>query len=198
VKTYIILAFRSLVCTTFVALGACAGGKAASAGPAVVEPAAERVSVSGLTVVRPGSAWTFVQPDASVAPHTLVILQGQAGDKLLAPVVEISRRTLSAADQRRRTADILTTTAAELMQTFDGFEGVSAPADVQVAGRTGSRMEARYTEMLPDGPSVERVARIYAVRSGADLWLVRCLGPADKSADADFDAVVSGLQLQGS
>ncbi len=176
----------SFVCL-MLSLEAC-GGSSSSGGGAQ----GGSLSREGVKVEAP-SGWSFVEPDASVAKDTVIILQGPAGNEPVVPVVEIGRRALSAMDQRRKPAHVLTATVTELVQTFEGFEGTSEPADVQIAGRTGSRMDMKITEQMPDGTSAQRAARFYGVVDNDSLYLVRCLGPTDGSADSAFDAIIGSI-----
>jgi hypothetical protein len=174
---------------------ACGGGGSQAGGAKVaVQPDAASFSGHGLSVDRPGQ-WLFVNPDPSVAADTVVILQGPVGDKALAPVVEIGRRALSAADQRRSPSHILTALAGEIAQTYDTFELKGEAAEVQVGGRPASRLDMTLVETLSDGAQESRLAQVYAVVDGEQLWLVRCFGPADGSAGAAFDAIVQSIKL---
>ena len=157
-------------------------------------PDAGKVSVAGLTVSRP-DGWVFVAPDKSLAPGTLVVLQGPHGEAAPAPAVEISRRPLSAMDQRKRPAVILTGLVAELAQVFEGLEGNAAPQDTQIASKPAARLDLTFSEGMPDGTSVARAGRFYGIVAEGNLWLVRCLGPADGSAGPVFDQIVSSIGI---
>ena len=174
----------------------CAGGTATSAPSAGAVPAvaadASSFSAHGLTVQRP-DGWRFVSPDSTVPPDIVAMLQGPAGSHALAPVVEIARRPLGAADSRTNPERILVTTALELQQTAQGFDLQASPTEITLAGNPASVLRATVTELLPTGEEEKRALRIYATVHGSQVWLVRCMGPQDGSADADFDAVVGSL-----
>jgi hypothetical protein len=140
--------------------------------------------------------WQFVAPDTSVASDTLVILQGPIGTQVLAPVIEISRRPLEAADRRRSVEHLLTATTLELVQTFSAFADVSEPQNITLAGQPAAVIEMKLTEQLPDGLEVERSARFYGLMHSGAMWIIRCLGPADGSLGADFDAIIRTIELE--
>lgn len=177
----------------------CGTGSAGSPGPASgpqPESNAASFSAHGLTVVRP-EGWEFIAPvpDASVPPDTLIVIQGPIGDHTLAPVVEISRRELAAADRRRNPEHILQALVSEMVQTFEGFETTAGPEPAEIDGKAGTSIFMVFTEGLPDGGSVDRSARFYGVVVGDSIFIIRCIGPADKSADGAFDAIVSSVSI---
>ena len=67
----------------------------------------------------------------------------------------------------------------------------------KVGGVPAALMRMKLTEMLPDGADVERVARFYAIIQGEQMWVLRCFGPPDGSADAAFDAIVGSITIDG-
>jgi hypothetical protein len=136
-------------------------------------------------------------PDASVSPDTFVILQGPFGEHTLAPVVEISRRGLTAADRRRDPDHVLQVLVSEMVQTVEGFETTAGPDAIEIGGRTGARIFVTLSESQPDGSSVDRSARFYGVVVGDSIFIVRCLGPKDGSADGAFDEVVGSISIAG-
>ena len=159
-----------------------------------IDSEALSIVVNGLSVERP-DGWRFLAPDHSVFPDTLVILQGATGSHSMAAVVEIGQRKIAVADQRRPPSHILTALAMEMVQTFAAFDTTGSPEDVTVAGKPGSMFRMTLTEQLPDGGTADRLTRIYGIVDEADIWLVRCLGPTDKSAEADFDKIVASLKI---
>lgn len=188
-------AMNKLPVVALVALGCvgCAGG-AKDGKPAAVTADASSYSVYGMTIDRPPQ-WTFVQPDASVAADTAVILHGPIGNASLAPVVEVARRPLAAADRRRAPQQILSALVTEIAQTFDGFEAQGSPTDVDVGGRKAARMDIGLTESLADGTEEKRAAQLYAIVDGEQLWVVRGFGPGDGSANEQIASVVKGIRF---
>lgn len=194
---------RTIVCSPLGVIWAvlsCAGPRvspeveaAPSVGPAAD---AEAFSVHGLSVSRP-RGWSFVVPDASVVADTVVILQGPLGGGDLRPTVEISRRELSAADRRRKPADILRVLTLELKQTFAAADADGQPAEIELAGQPAALLRIHLTETFSDGAEVERAARVYAVVQPGQMWIVRCFGPADGSAEPAFDAIVGSIAFAG-
>jgi hypothetical protein len=175
------------------AMGCASGAKDAK--PAAVAADASSYSAYGLTIDRPPQ-WTFVQPDASVAPDTQVILHGPLyGTSTLVPTVEVARRPLTAADRRRAPSQILTALVTEIAQTFDGFEAQGTPQDVEVGGKKAARMDVGLTESLSDGTEEKRSAQLYAIVDGEQLWVVRGFGPADGSANDSITNVVKGIKF---
>lgn len=170
-----------------VGLAACAGSKGAAPSPTDASFSGE-----GVAVQRPES-WIFVQPDHTLAADTLIVLQGPAGDEPLAPVVEISRRQLSAIDQRKKPAHLLTSLVTEVVQTFDGFDNVTPPADVTLGGVPAARVDLRFNDAQPDGTTVQRLARFYGVVHRDQMWVVRCIGPTNESHNQAFDDIVASL-----
>ena len=69
------------------------------------------------------------------------------------------------------------------------------PEDIKVAGHDAARVSLKFTEALPDGTSVQRAARFYGIVDGGKIWVVRCLGPTDGSAEPAFDEIVASLEL---
>ncbi len=159
---------------------------------ATVSAEASTWSAHGLTVGRP-DGWQFIAPDQSLSPDTVVLLQGPIGDHALAPVVEIGRRPLTASDRRVRSDHILTATTVEFMQLLNSFTADSEPQEINLGDRPAAVMRAQITEMLPNGAIEERQARFYATVDVDQVWLVRCLGPRDGSADTAFDAIIGSL-----
>jgi hypothetical protein len=180
---------RKLLLVGFLAAG-CAGSHAAS--NQLAGASGDAFHAEGIRLSRP-SSWTFVATDATVAPDTLVILQGPAGAAAVSPVVEVARRKLSAIDQRKKPTSILGSMVAEMAQTFDGFETVGGPEDVTVADTSGARLALKYTEGMPDGSSVDRAARFYGLVRGDTLWVIRCIGPTDGSSDDAFDSILGSI-----
>jgi hypothetical protein len=174
------------------AFGCATGSKEGK--PAAVTADASSYSAYGMTIDRP-SQWHFVQPDTTVAPDTQVILHGPIGAAALAPTIEVSRRPLTASDQRRAPAMILTALVNEIAQTFDGFEAQSSPQDVDIGGRKAARMDVTLTESLSDGTEERRAAQLYAIVDGEQLWVVRGFGPGDGSANSDISQVVKGIHF---
>ncbi len=174
-------------------VAACASGNK-DGKPAAVAADASSYSAYGMTIDRP-SQWHFVQPDSSVGPDTQVILHGPIGSASLAPTVEVSRRQLSAADQRRQPAQILTAMMGELSQTFDSFEAQGEVADVEVGGKKAARLNVTLTESLSDGTEERRAAQLYAIVDGQQLWVVRGFGPGDGSANGQISEVVKGIHF---
>lgn len=177
----------------------CGAGSAGSVEPAPApQPArdADSFSAHGLTVERP-AGWEFITsvPDASVAPDTFVVIQGPFGEHTLAPVVEISRRELAVADRRRNPEHILQALVSEMLQTVEGFETTAGPQPAEVGGRAGASISITFTEGLPDGGSVGRSARFYGVVVGDGMFIIRCIGPQDGSADRTFDAVIGSISI---
>lgn len=172
-----------------VVLLACGGPKGAGPG------ASGGASGASAPQVSPPAGWVHIPPDSSVAPDTVAIYQGPAAEGPVAPSVEISRRELKAADRRRKPSHILTTLVTEMVQYFDGFEMIGAPEEVTLAGHSASRIKLKYTETLPDGASVDRLGRFYGVVMGGTLWIIRCMGSADGSAEADFDTIIDSLSF---
>ena len=176
----------------------CAGGASgpgAEAAPGAPEPDDPSYSAYGLTVDRP-EGWAFVPVDASVAPDTVVILQGPVGDAPVAPAVEISRRPLNARQQRRPPSHILTQLVMEVVQSFDGFEPLGEPEELEISGTPGAKMLMRFTESLPDGIEVKRGARFYGIVHRGNIWVVRCLGSADGADDLDMDTIVGSIRIE--
>lgn len=159
-----------------------------------LEPRAPAFSQGPMRVERPDQ-WQFVAPDDSVAADTVIILQGPVGDHLLAPVIEISRRPLTAADRRRRPVHLLTSLMTETVQYFAGFEVKGEPQPLEVGGKPGAQVRMRLTEMLEDGQTVARRAQFYGVVTGGDMWLIRCIGPADGSVSGVFSQVIESLSF---
>lgn len=157
-------------------------------------PDASSFSAYGLEVPRP-DGWQFVKPDSSVAADTIVVLQGPFGTGDMAPAVEISRRVLDARQQRRKPSHILTQLTMELVQTFDGFEMIGEPEDIQIAGQPGAKIQLKFTESTPDGQEVQRRARLYGIVHRNSIWIITCLGAADGSNDAEFDLIVGSLKI---
>jgi hypothetical protein len=149
-------------------------------------------SSHGLTLTRP-DGWQFVAADKSLSPDTVVVLQGPLGDAALAPVVEVGRRPLSAADRRHQPEHILAATTVEFMSLLQSFATESEPREITLGGRPASVMRAQITEMLPTGATEDRLARFYATVDGEQVWLVRCLGPRDGAADTAFDAIIGSI-----
>jgi hypothetical protein len=183
---------QALIIVAILVVSSCAG----PAEPAAPAKEAASYVAHGLEVDRP-AAWEFIPPDSSVVPDTVVVLQGPIGDSDLRPSVEISRRSLSAADRKRKPAHLLTALTLEIVQTFTAFDAMGEPQDMQIAGLPGAMMRMNLTEMLPDGVSVERSARFYVAVGSDDLWVIRCFGPADESAAPAFDAIVASLRFAG-
>ncbi|MEZ4273236.1 MAG: hypothetical protein R3C68_17910 [Myxococcota bacterium] len=182
---------------TFVLLScACAGSQSSSADLVHVKSDATQVTVEGFTIARP-SGWAFLAPDASVGNDTVIILQGPANESALAPVVEVSRRALSAHDQRRKPAHILTQAVTEVVQLFESFESVGEPTDVEIAGLPAARLSMAFTEQLAEGGEVKRAARFYGVVHGGKIWLIRCMGAENGSTDADFQKIVQSITIDG-
>jgi hypothetical protein len=185
---------RALGAASFLVVVGCGGPQAASGGAQAGAPEGDTFSAEGIKLVRPGD-WVFVAADPSVAPDTLVIVQGPAGVEPVAPVLEVSRRKLTAMDQRKRPSSILSSMVMEMAQLFEGFEAVGSPEDVQVAGANGARLAMKYTESMPDGSSVQRAARFYGVVRGDTLWVLRCIGPADGTAQETCERIVGGIEF---
>ncbi|MBI3179741.1 MAG: hypothetical protein HYZ27_08765 [Deltaproteobacteria bacterium] len=186
---------RTLTWVAVYMLAACGGSQSGGpAQPAAVSPDAATFSAHGMSVERP-DGWMFMQPDQSLAPDTAVVLQGPVGGDMVAPVVEIGRRPLTASQRRFADSALLSSMVMEISQTYDGFETVTGPENVQVAGKAASRLVVKLTESLPNGGEVERLGRIYGVVDGAQMWVIRCVGPRDGSADKQFDAIVESLRL---
>ncbi len=177
-------------------LAACGGVGGSRAPVSAVDPAAASYQAHGLSVERP-SGWTFVEPDQSLAPDTAVVLQGPEAAAAMAPVVEIGRRPLNASERRFAARELMSSMVMEIVQTYDAFENVAGPEAVQVAGKPASRLTVKLTLNLPNGNDVMRLGRIYSVVDGAQIWVIRCLGPTDGSADAAFDAIISSVRLGG-
>ncbi len=186
------LPMRSLVAVTLLVFSTSCGGSQSGGKGAV---AGDTFSEQGLAVSRPGD-WTFIQPDTSVSPDTLVILQGPIGKAELAPVVEVARRPLSAAERRRPPSHILTAMVLEIVQTFDSYQDVTSPVDLKLGGHDAARIDLKFSESLPEGGSVNRSARFYGAVVGDALWLIRCLGPEDASAAPAFDNIVASVRFQ--
>jgi hypothetical protein len=146
--------------------------------------------------VDPPAGWKLVAPDASVVSDTVLVVQGPLGASDLRPAVEMSRRELSAADRKRKPAHILTALALEIVQTFAAFDATGQPEEVEVAGLPAATLRMDLTEMLPDGTEAERSARFFAIVRGSQLWVVRCFGPRDRSADTDFDKILASISFQ--
>lgn len=181
-----------------IGLYACGGSKGSSAGEVSAGPTApdaSTFSAHGLTIKRP-DGWTFIEPDASMAPDTVIVMQGPAGDQALAPAIEISRRALDARQRRRKPAHILTQMTTEIVQVFDGFEMHGSPDDIDIAGQSGAVVKLTYTESLPDGAEVKRGARFYGIVHGDSIWVVRCIGAPDGSNDPEFEAIVKTVTIQ--
>lgn len=186
---------KKLLVLFFPSLLSCASSQSSNQPTAAADNNASNVSRDGLSVSRP-SSWQFVTPDKSVAPDTVVILQGPIGDKqVLAPAVEISKRALDAAQRRRKASHVLTQMVTEVVQLFDGFEMVGSPEDMQLAGKDAARVQLKYSESLPDGGSTERAAQFYGIVDNDKIWVIRCVGPMDGSANADFDAILKSIEL---
>lgn len=179
---------RFVAVALFAAVG-CGGGSRDGKPPAV-HAEADEYTAYGFTVERPPQ-WTFVAPDTSVAADTVVILQGPIGNTTLAPVVEVARRPMTAADRRRAPAQILSAMITELGQTFDGFEAQGGVEDVEVGKRKAARINVNLTESLSDGTEERRAAKLYAIVDGEQIWVVRAMGPGDGSAGNQLDHVVS-------
>ena len=179
----------------------CSTGTTVPADPApVAQPDRHDASFSahGLTVERPAD-WQFISPvpDATVVPDTFVVMQGPAGHHTLAPAVEISHRTLQAADRRRNPEHVLQALVSEMVQILEGFETTAGPEPATVGGQPGARIFMFFTEGLPEGGSIERSARFYGVVNDEDVFIIRCIGPKDGSADGVFDAIVSSISIAG-
>lgn len=147
-----------------------------------------------MTVARP-SDWVFVPADKTVFPDTVVLLQGPIGKAKLAPVAEIARRPLSAADRRRSASHILTALATEIVQSFESFDATGAPVDTEIGGRPAARLDMSLVEALPEGGSEDRKGAFYGVVDGEQIWMVRCLGPSDGSADESCQKIVSSIRF---
>lgn len=184
---------KSRVVALAILLGGCAssssGGK-----PASIKADADDYSAYGLTVERPPQ-WTFVTPDASVSADTVVILQGPIGSSTLAPVVEVARRPMTAADRRRAPAQILSAMITELGQTFDGFEAKSGVQETEVGKKRAARVDVNLTESLSDGTEEKRSAKLYAIVDGEQIWVLRAMGPGDGSADGQLENVVNRMHF---
>ena len=176
---------------------ACGGSSASSssAEPAPMAPDASSFTAHGLNVPRP-DGWQFVAPDGSVAAETLVVIQGPFGAADSAPAVEISRRVLDARQQRRKPSHILTQLTMEFVQTFDGFEMIGQPEDMQVAGQPAAKILLKFTESMPDGQEIERRARFYGIVHRDSIWIITCLGASDGANDAEFDSIVGSMKIE--
>jgi len=177
---------------------ACGGPQSATgsadAAPAAPAADASTFSAHGMTVSRP-DGWSFIPPDPTVGPDTVVVLQGPHSESPLAAAVEISRRSLSARDQRRKPAHVLTQLVTEMVQLFDGFEMVGQPEDITLAGKDAATVRLKFTETLPEGGTVERSGRFYGVIEGANIWVIRCLGAVDGSDDAAIEQVIASINI---
>jgi hypothetical protein len=176
----------------------CGGStQAANAAPAAAPTAPDAASFSqnGFTLARI-DGWTFITPDGTMARDTAIILQGPEGKEALAPAVEVSRRQLTARDRRRKPSHILTQMTTEIVQTFDGFEMVGTPEDIELAGKPAAIVRIKFTESLPDGVDVQRAGRFYGLVNGENIWVIRCLGAQDGSNDGDFDKIIASLRLE--
>ncbi len=154
-------------------------------------------TMHGLTVDRP-DGWKFVEPDGSVAKDTVMMLIGPPGTRPVAPVVEFGRRALDAAAQRKGSAEVLSVVVAEIVATYDGFKTDGPPTEIDIAGYKGRRLTVDFTEVTIEGTDVLRHGRVFAFVTDADIWIIRCMGPADGSAAKDFDAVVASISVGSS
>ena len=178
------------------ALSCVSCGSTSSSSEAKPGPSFEGKTFSehGLTISRP-EGWVFIQPDSSVGPDTVLLMQGPIGDATLAPTVEISRRTLTASQQRRKPSHILTQMTTEIVQYFDGFEMIGAPEDLKLGGVDASQLSLKYTETLPDGEAVPRLGKFFGIVRGQYIWVIRCMGSPDGSNDGDFDKVLATVSF---
>ncbi len=185
---------KSLWLFSLLALAGCGGQQASSAAAQAGPTTGDTYHNEGIKLTRPND-WTFVNADPSVAPDTLIIVQGPAGISPTAPVVEVSRRKLSAIDQRKKPISILSSMVAEMAQLFEGFETVGSPEEVQVAGTPASRLSLKYTESMPDGTEAAHAARFYGIVRGDTIWVIRCIGPADGSAEGACENIVGSIEF---
>ncbi|MBI5507826.1 MAG: hypothetical protein HY903_03625 [Deltaproteobacteria bacterium] len=175
------------------------GGGAATAGPATpgakLDATAARFSAQGLSVARP-DGWQLAAADKSVGKDVVVVLIGPTVDQRLAATVEIARRPLSAMDKRRPPAELVGMVTQEAIQTFEGSDAVAAPAEAMVAGLKGVVVQVKYDEPLADGTEVPRVAKIYAVVAGDNLWMVRCVLPSGGAFESDLNSILASIAFE--
>ena len=126
----------------------------------------------------------------------MVVRLGPSADVKLGPIVVIGRRQLPAAERRESPDELLRGITAELMQSLDGFETVSAPAEATVAGIKGVVVKAKINETLPAGGEIERRAQLYGVATHDEIWFVRCTLPADEAFDADVTAILASIAIE--
>jgi len=168
------------------------GGATAAA---ALDAQAGSLSADGLTVTRP-DGWQFAAPDSSLAKDTVISMTGPLGEHVLAPAIEVGRRPLSVSDRRLQPSHILLPLTLEIVQFFESFDMVGSPEDIQVAGLPAALVRVNFTEMTADGQEVSRSARIYGIVNDDQVWVIRCMGPADGSSDQTFDAVINTLAIE--
>jgi len=144
--------------------------------------------------------WMEVPVDGSVGKDTIMVLHGPHGSASLVPVVQVARRTLTAMEQRPAVSVVLRTFMSEHTQMLDGFEVLEGPTPIAVQGRDAAVVSIKFTETyLGDNVAtgaaegVERFGKFYAVYATDSVWLIRCMGAANKESSGDFDAIVSSL-----
>ena len=170
--------------------------KSSSSSQANIQSDARRYAQDGLTIDRP-EGWRFVAPDASVAPDLLVTLLGPIGEAEMAPYFEVSRRALSAADQRRKPAHILLTLIREMVQDYAGFEPQGEPAEMEFAGQPAGSLDLRFTEMQGDGSEVSAKARVLGAVTQTDIWVFRLVVPDGGDLDETFTEIAEKVAFKG-
>lgn len=177
-------------------VAACASAAPADAERARAAPGGDDTSatVAGLSVERP-EGWSFVEPDESVDPRTVIMMVSDGSGEQHRAVVEIEKRDLDARTQRRSPEAILTAWTVEMVQMFAAYEMTQDPTPMELAGHPGAYLEMTISETLPEGGQVERIAKFYGVLDGGTFWIIRALVPPGGQFDGDIEAVLKSVSL---
>lgn len=178
-----------------VLLVACGSGSASSdaAKPAALANGG-RIEAHGLTL-RAAAGWTpqSAEPVAGW-PIVVSVSSGAHGESLA--LLEIARRPETDPDIKRRPAEHLVTELVLAWSgTFASIDASGGPEAATLAGEAATLIRATVTTLAVDGTDLLHTARFYGFKAAGAAWVVRAIGPADGTADADLDAMLASVQI---